>query len=653
MDLETINYNNTLIPYLLCWTDGIIKKHYYINHPAEIKDYISINEGGVESSVLAMVLDAMVDISKRKYKGYNIYLHNFAKFDGYFLIKNLSQLGVTKPIIHNGRIISCKFRLYESNYSFTFMDSYLILPSSLKDLCESFGLNKEDSKSIFPLSLNNVNYQGIVPEFKYFKDISLDKYTKYKEFYKNKTWSFKEESIKYCTLDCIALHKILSKFNQLIYKKFKLNPSNYPTLPSLAFNLFTTKYLKRDSIHMLSGEIANNIRQSYSGGAVDMYLSKSLNSREIYAYDVNSLYPFVMKDKGYPIGPPTYFIGNILLQNPQAFGFFYCKISVPSYIKHPVLQARVKTKDGNKSIFPTGNWEGMYFSEELYNATKNGYVFEVLWGYTFEKGFVFKNYVDDLYNLRLTYPKTDPMNLISKLLLNSLYGRFGMDDSFINTKVIPKEEYLTLENKYKDGIKDVIDLKDKYLVQYKDPQITQNTLLEGERETHNVNISIASAVTAYARIHMSQFKNNNLLPRLFYSDTDSLYFDGPLPHHLISPNELGKFKLEGIYNQAVFLAPKVYALKNQEGEIIKIKGLNKEAILKNNISLDTLDKLLVEDSFKELSQNKWFRHLDKGNIEILNQIYTLKANGNKRRLVYNEDSILIGTTPYHITDGVL
>ena len=64
----------------------------------------------------------------------------------------------------------------------------------------------------------------------------------------------------------------------------------------------------------------------------------------------------------------------------------------------------------------------MYFSEELYNAKKFGYEFKVLWGYTFGKGYIFKKYVDSLYNLRLTYPKTDPMNLTAKLLLNSLYG---------------------------------------------------------------------------------------------------------------------------------------------------------------------------------------------------------------------------------------
>jgi hypothetical protein len=242
---------------------------------------------------------------------------------------------------------------------------------------------------------------------------------------------------------------------------------------------------------MLSGEIANKIRQSYSGGAVDMFLSKPFNNKQIYAYDINSLYPFVMKNNKFPIGSPTYFIGDILKFNPQAFGFFYCRVLVSDNINHPILQARISpshsTQSGYnsndcKSIFPTGNWEGMYFSEELYNARKYGYKFEVLWGYTFEKGFVFKEYVEDLYNLRLNYPKTDPMNLIANLLLNSLYGRFGMDDSFTNTKIISKSDYLSFEDKHKEGIKDIIDLKDNYLVQYKDPKVEHNTLLNGERE---------------------------------------------------------------------------------------------------------------------------------------------------------------------------
>jgi len=123
------------------------------------------------------------------------------------------------------------------------------------------------------------------------------------------------------------------------------------------------------------------------------------------------------------------------------------------------------------------------------------------------------------------------MNLTAKLLLNSLYGRFGMDDEFIFTEIMSKKDFQSWEKQEGavEAIVDLIELGKKYLVQIKSPVQLLKTTLDNAKETHNVNIAIASAVTAYARIHMSQFKNNPLLPNLYYTDTDSLYFDGPLP----------------------------------------------------------------------------------------------------------------------------
>ena len=40
---------------------------------------------------------------------------------------------------------------------------------------------------------------------------------------------------------------------------------------------------------MLSGKIAENIRLSYTGGAVDMYIPNLIKGKKIYAYDVNAL----------------------------------------------------------------------------------------------------------------------------------------------------------------------------------------------------------------------------------------------------------------------------------------------------------------------------------------------------------------------------
>jgi len=71
--------------------------------------------------------------------------------------------------------------------------------------------------------------------------------------------------------------------------------------------------------------------------------------------------------------------GILLKFNPNAFGFFYCKIIAQEGLIHPILQIHHKGNDGQlRTIAPLGEWEGMYFSEELYNAEKYGYKFEIL-----------------------------------------------------------------------------------------------------------------------------------------------------------------------------------------------------------------------------------------------------------------------------------
>jgi|ERR1700688_233747 len=110
-----------------------------------------------------------------------------------------------------------------------------------------------------------------------------------------------------------------------------------------------------------------------------------------------------------------------------------------------------------------------------------------------------------------------------------------MNDEFNILEVVNSKELKEIE-KSNFNIVNVVQLssdspkvREKYLVSYTNPDSKIITKMDGNKEIHNVNISIAAAVTAYARIHMSQFKNNPSLPNLYYSDTDSLYFDGPPP----------------------------------------------------------------------------------------------------------------------------
>jgi len=140
----------------------------------------------------------------------------------------------------------------------------------------------------------------------------------------------------------------------MIFELFCKNIHHYPTLPSLAFGIFRSNFMKENNIPQLSGKIAKDIRAGYTGGAVDMYIPKSKPGVKIKSYDVNSLYPSQMQSRLMPVGVPTYFNGDILKMDPNAFGFFYCKVIAPDEIKHPILQTHVKTNNGTRTISPLG-----------------------------------------------------------------------------------------------------------------------------------------------------------------------------------------------------------------------------------------------------------------------------------------------------------
>ena len=130
--------------------------------------------------------------------------------------------------------------------------------------------------------------------------------------------------------------------------------------------------------------------------------------------------------------------------------------------------------------------------------------------------------------------------------MNSLYGRFGMDQYLLNSIIIDKDESI-LENLYTNNeIDNITELGDKLLIQYLPKDYKMNFYQENLEI--NISISIASSVTAYSRILMAKYKNTNQY-KLHYTDTDSLYlsFDNIIKQKLfeasyVDPLELGYFK---------------------------------------------------------------------------------------------------------------
>ncbi len=104
-------------------------------------------------------------------------------------------------------------------------------------------------------------------------------------------------------------------------------------------------------------------------------------------------------------------------------------------------------KDKNLGIIqPLGELERVFYSDELLDALMHGYIqiLNMTKGYVFEKkGYIFKDFITELYEKRLNYKKegNKGMESLVKLMLNSLYGRFAIKSESNKIKIKDSSEY--------------------------------------------------------------------------------------------------------------------------------------------------------------------------------------------------------------------
>lgn len=92
-----------------------------------------------------------------------------------------------------------------------------------------------------------------------------------------------------------------------------------------------------------------------------------------------------------------------------------------------------------------------------------------------------------------------------------------------------------------------IELDNKILISY----------IQDFARDPKINIAIAAAITANTRVYMSNLKNVSDYI-LYYTDTDSIFTNKPLPENFVNSKMLGLFKLEVVLTDFIALAPKVY-----------------------------------------------------------------------------------------------
>ncbi len=333
---------------------------------------------------------------------------------------------------------------------------------------------------------------------------------------------YNKETIEYNEQDCRCLYEVIERF-------FVETGIQSETFASHALRVWRKDFLKQ-TIWKPHENVLTLARQTYHGGRVEVFKHRA---EHIYAYDVNSMYPYVMQFE-----MPTEYVGESRQLTDKYYGFLDVDIYIPeSYV--PVLPLRRE-----KLYFPVGTMRGQWTSEELIEAERQGCTIQKIHqGFYFKTCEIFKDYVTKLYALKKS--SGEPTRTIAKGLLNALYGKFGQN---------PTKKIYISERTSPDGAT---------------PIVLANGCPSGfayyERTSRSAYLlpHLASAVTSKARLHLFSKLDYNT----FYCDTDSVFTSVEIR----TSKELGEWGEVGT-GAGHFIQPKLYQFRGTW----KSKGLNKE-----------------------------------------------------------------------------
>lgn len=325
------------------------------------------------------------------------------------------------------------------------------------------------------------------------------------------------------------------------------------TLASTAMNLFRARFLDRE--YLTPFPVRNEFaRLAYYGGRVEDVCRGVL--QDIAIYDVHSLYPSVMRDYEFP--DPNYLKGPLENDDIRLImdyeGVSRVQVEVP-YTFIPILPLRVK----GRLFFPYGVFEGCYTHAELRFAMARGVrvkrVYETMYAEKTCRPFV--GYVDTLYALRHEYKQAgDPREFLVKIMLNSLYGKFGQTLDTSMRRLKPIEELF--ERADTTGWDFAVINGQPYALKP----------VPFKRQPPYVNVLWAAYVTSYGRMRLYEFLERADFQVVYY-DTDSLFTTLALE---TSP-ELGRLGQDAPPGECTVIGPKLYIHSSVSGERVKAKGV--------------------------------------------------------------------------------
>lgn len=469
------------------------------------------------------------------------------------------------------------------------------------------------------------------------------------------------EMVRYCENDVLVLASSLLKYAEVCCQSVSRVPLKSITIPQFTYQIYQQLYMPPDTICYLDHNESRFARRALRGGNTNVrrlyYETPRDRSTGARYIDIQSLYPAVQYYDKLPVGRPriVYYTSidkekvfnvkpSLLWLEREFFGFIECDLALPhdEHVDlpfHPVLCLRSRVRNHTTLLSHYHSLERVVLtSVELQAALKQGYRIKHVYRtdtYASSRD-VFKPFVKKWLRLKIinssvpaiyrndikgyvkalnkryqfetpvtvgdfeyvmTHGPNVAMRGLAKLILNSLWGKFGQRTDLVNRELLMNgNDVFRLNTMISQGW---VKEKKREFLRSGEGMVTPIQIahvvnyLKRERK----NVAIAAFVTANARLRLFQALQK-LDDRVLYHDTDSVIYECPRqpststathPYLIEEGIFLGDWESETgstFIDQFVSLAPKTYAYRypsspekpNDFTECVKGKGclMNRE-----------------------------------------------------------------------------
>jgi hypothetical protein len=393
---------------------------------------------------------------------------------------------------------------------------------------------------------------------------------------------------------------------------------------------------------------------SFFGGRVEVFKMVVNDGSQMNYEDITSLYPYINATKKYPVGHPDIILSNFGDYETicdRFFGFIKCTILPPEQLYIPVLPGKygsdkkllftlcrtcAEERNPEKRCTHSGEQRaltGTWFIEEVKTAVNKGYkILDVFGVYHFPTTSteLFADYIRLFYKLKLTSSGIPPqckteqdleayidevwkrekiklnkedfennpgMRQLSKLLINSLWGKFGLRRNLPSHQFCTSmQEISTLLNNETIEVTNILPMHENMAL------VTYRKKSEDFFEINNhANIYIASATTAWARIEIFNLADR-VGDRSAYMDTDSLFYkvdpenpDNNLPRGPFLGDLTNELKIPNDFVSEFYSGgPKNYGFRTLKGEeCLKVKGFSLNYVNRQAFTFDNMKQVIL------------------------------------------------------------